>query len=129
MKVDLNKTFINLEKKVIGEELKYAVAERKPDGAIVPINENGQFVIATIKGQPDTLRKVAQEALLIDGPDEKLSKEEKMRRSNLGMKILLSETDEVDLEVKDITFLQDLIYAKKDTLIAGQAAKHLEPKE
>lgn len=127
IKVDLSKTFIGIDKKVINAEITYAVAERIEGKLQVVQTEKGVLLLTENK-EPLTLKKVAEEALLIDGKDEKITADEKIKRSKLGMKILLSEVNEIELEVEEIVMLKKLIFEKQNTLIAGQCANHLENK-
>lgn len=134
MKKDLSKTFIGLDGKPIGEELKFMLAEEKktidPEGNevvdYIPF-KNGN-ILAFKKGEPLTLKKVCQDCLLIDAADEKLSGDDKSKRGELGMRILLSKENEIELDLKDLTLLRDVILKKQNTLIAYQAQQMLDIK-
>ena len=126
-KIDLSKTFIGIDKKVINAEITYAVAERIEGKLQVVQTEKGVLFLTENK-EPLTLRNVCEEALLIDGKDEKITADEKIKRSKLGMKILLSEVNEIEMEAEEIVMLKKLIFEKQPTLIAGQCANHLENK-
>lgn len=127
MIIDLAQTFVGMDKKPIGEDVQYMVAE-KSGNTYVPLFSNDLPLMATIKGEALTLRKVCEDVLLIDAPDEKLTPEEKTKRSKLGMKILMSDTDQMDLDINEIGLISGLVIKKKNTLVGGQAAEYLNVK-
>lgn len=127
VKVDLSKTFIDLDKNVLNAEVTYAVAERVDGKLKIVQTETGILLLKESK-DPLTLRQVCEQSLLIDGNDEKITKEEKIKRSKLGMRILMSDSNEIDFEVEEIVHLKEVIFLKQNTLISGQAANHLENK-
>lgn len=128
VKVDLSKTFIDIDKSVYGSKQTFLLGTQTDGKVDFLLTANGDYQFATIPKEPLTLKKVIEEVLLVDGKDERLSEEEKNKRSKLGLKILMSESSEFEFESEEIVFMKKIIYAKRPTLIAGQADNHLENK-
>ena len=84
MKIDLSSNFIGLDRSIINSSVDYMVAEKK-DNVYKPLEDGkGNFVIVKVPSIPLTLRAVCEEALLVDSPDEKITPEEKIKRSKLN---------------------------------------------
>lgn len=128
MIIDLSKTFLDINKNIIGQEEQYLVAEKTKNGIKPLTGENGRPLIAKLTDQdakPLTLKKVCEVSLLVDQEGEKISSDEKIKRASLGFRILHG-GDKQNFSMDEIVYLKALIYQKNPTLIAGQADAHFE---
>jgi hypothetical protein len=130
-KIDLKKEVKDIEGNSIGTKQCWVLEPNKKD---LVKNADGSYMMITLNDTANklTLKNVIERCLVADVPLEagkqQLTREEKVERSALFFRIQQA-NGSIDFDAKEISTIQDIIWATESTLIAGQACSYLEPKD
>jgi hypothetical protein len=97
------------------------------------LDGNGNKLTTTIESKDEPTLKVMLVDILLSeinhvNPQEPLESEEKSKRYALFFKINTSKGDKVSLTPKEVSHLDELLWAMKPTMIAGQCADMINGK-
>lgn len=125
MKTNLKSVLLDVDGKTLGGEERVAIVSEKTKNFL--LDSNGRKLTTIIKTDEEpTLKQVLIDVLLSEinqnDPKEPVPSEEKSKRYSLFFRINNSKKDEIDFTVKEVGLLEELLWALKPTLIAGQCA-------